>query len=244
MKFAIIDDDKDQIAALLKLLTNYPDAEVVGTSQQGHLGLKLLQERQPDAVFLDVEMPDAFGLDLISEISADCHVILFTAHGQYLVDALRNKAFDFLHKPIMTEELDIIMKRLRTELHGYEEKQDKQMPYADEEYLITFSNTKEFRMLRSCDIGVFRFNRAARCWEAFVAGRKNPVRLRRNVNSSCILGWSKSFLQVHQSYIVNVRFLAEVSDNVCHFLPPFDEIKDVRMGRFYRRKFMTHFSNL
>lgn len=244
MRLAIIDDDKDQIAALLKLLTNYTDTEIVGTAQQGHQGLKLLQEHQADAVFLDVEMPDAFGLDLLSEIPSDCHVILFTAHGHYLVDALRNKAFDFLQKPIVAEELDIIMERLRTEIRESGERQDKEMLYTDEEHFITFSNTEDFCMLRLCDIGVFSFNRATRCWEALVAGRQNPVRLRRNVTSSCILGWSKSFVQVHQSYIVNIDYLAEVSDNICHLLPPFDKIKDVRMGRFYRRKFMARFNNL
>lgn len=244
MKLAIIDDDKDQIASLLKLLKNYPDIEIVGTAQQGNLGLKLLREQQVDAVFLDVEMPDVFGLDLISEIPADCHVILFTAHGQYLVDALRNKAFDFLQKPIVASELDIIITRLRAELSEDGVKQKKEVHHTDNEHFITFSNTEDFCMLRLCDIGVFCFNRSSRCWEALVAGRQYPVRLRRNVTSSCILGWSKSFMQVHQSYIINVSFLAEVSDNICHFLPPFDEIKYVRMGRFFRRKFMARFNSL
>lgn len=244
MRLSIIDDEKSHIKTLQKLLVNHSDVEVVSTSMQGRAGLRQLLELQPDAVFLDVEMPDISGFDLISEIPPECRVIIFTAHGKYSVEALRNKAFDFLAKPIVDSELDIILERLRTDLNENEEKRKTSVLPSSSEHFITFVNTEDFCMLRLCDIGVFCFNRSARCWEAMVAARSNPVKLRRNVKASNILSWCDHFVQVHQSYIVNITYLSEVSDNVCHLLPPFDHITGVRMGRFYRRRFMSRFSNL
>lgn len=244
MRLSIIDDEKNHIKTLQRLLVNHSDVEIVSTSLQGRAGVRQLIELQPDAVFLDVEMPDISGLDLLSEIPPECRVIIFTAHGKYLIEALRNKAFDFLQKPIVDSELDTILDRLRADMNECGEKRETTSQPSDCEHFITFVNTEDFCMLRLCDIGVFCFNRAARCWEAIVAERTHPVKLRRNVKASSILSWCDKFVQVHQSYIVNITYLSEVSDNVCHLLPPFDHITGVRMGRFYRRRFMSRFSNL
>jgi len=241
MRLSIIDDDKNHIKTLRELLTNHSDVEIVSTSLLGHTGLKQLVELQPDAVFLDVEMPDISGIDLMSEIPPECRVIIFTAHGKYSVEALRNKAFDFLKKPILDSELDIILERLRKDIKECEEKREIASRPSNCEHFITFVNTEDFCMLRLCDIGVLCFNQTARCWEAIVAGRTNPVKLRRKVKAFNILSWCDKFVQVHQSYIVNIAYLAEVSDNVCHLLPPFDHITGIKMGRFYRKRFISRF---
>ena len=99
----------------------------------------------------------------------------------------------------------------------------------------------DFKLVDKRDIGVFKYNHEGRCWEVVVAGVPAPVRLKRNVKSESLAGLDKQFVQVNQKYIINMDYLIEVVDNVCHFYPPFDNIDYVKVGRFFRKKFIERF---
>lgn len=243
MRICIIDDDKNYAQQLANLLESQDDVSLVNISNAGLKGLAMVRELLPDVVFLDVEMPDTSGLNLLTEMPQGTLVVMFTAHGKYMLDALRGHAFDFLHKPVEAEEFEKVMSRLRQELAKAPQGERKQQP-RDEEHFISYTTTEDFSVLRLRDIGAFVFNREARSWEAIVADRPQPVRLRRAIKACNILNWSASFVQVHQSYIVNITYLAEVAGSVCHLLPPFDHIEYIHMGRSYRSKFMERYKNL
>lgn len=245
MRVCIIDDDKNCADQLSKMLESQNDVELVNVSNDGQKGLDKVRELLPDAVFLDVEMPGVSGIDLLAEMPAGVHVVIYTAHGKYMINALRGHAFDFLHKPVQQEEFEEVMTRLRTDLQEHAQADAAASKGAtDDEHFIAYTSTDDFVILRVRDIGAFVFNSEMRCWEVLATDRPNPVRLRRAMKAKDILGWSDSFVQVHQSYIVNITYLAEVADNVCHLLPPFDNIESIRMGRSYRSKFMKRYKNL
>lgn len=245
MRVFIIDDDKHCADQLLKMLERQQDVEIAHVSDNGLKALDKVRELMPDAVFLDVEMPDVCGIDLLSEMPASVRVVIYTAHGKYMIDALRGHAFDFLHKPVLQEEFDKVMARLRDDLqNGSQADPSAAKGAADDEHFIAYTSTDDFVILRLRDIGAFEFNSVMRCWEVLVTDRPSPVRLRRAMKAKDILGWSASFVQVHQSHIVNITYLAEVSDNVCHLLPPFDSIETIRMGRSYRKEFLKRYKNL
>ena len=86
------------------------------------------------------------------------------------------------------------------------------------------------------DVCLFQYDHDMRCWEMVVADAKKPVRLKRNVKSTDLLSLDSHYLQVNQKFIVNINYLIEVVDNICHFYPPFEEIDYVKVGRFYRKK--------
>jgi len=77
-----------------------------------------------------------------------------------------------------------------------------------------------------------------------IAGSKNPVRLKRNANNDVLVKINPSFVQVHQRYIININYLMDVTDNVCHFYPPFDDLEYVKVGRLYRKKLLDIFENI
>lgn len=86
--------------------------------------------------------------------------------------------------------------------------------------------------------------RLLKSYKIEVAGVPAPVRLKRNVKSESLAGLDKQFVQVNQKYIINMDYLIEVVDNVCHFYPPFDNIDYVKVGRFFRKKFIERFCSL
>ena len=107
MKAIIIDDDARAISALTERLNAYDNINIEG--------LLLVNDTNPDVVFLDVEMPEMSGIELLDEIyksSSDCDVVMCTAFDSYMLRSFRNNAFDFLLKPVDPKELDVVMKRL------------------------------------------------------------------------------------------------------------------------------------
>lgn len=247
MKVVIIDDNKTAAKDLQEKLGKFPYVEIAGIASNGFNGLEVVLNTKPDVLFLDVELPDISGLDFLERSSylhtSDCRVIIYTSYDKYVLPAFRRQAFDVLLKPIEPKELDNIMERL--EKTEEEEPSDSERPTTmnSNKYLL-YTNNVDFTLVDKSDIGLFRYDSESRCWEAIVAGFKHPIRLRRTIKSESLIGLDNLFVQVNQKFIINMNYLVEVSDNVCHFFPPFDKIEDVTVGRIYRKKLKDSFFNL
>ena len=99
-KVIIIDDEKAAIETLRRDLEVQADLEIKGTAGNGAKGKKLIMDIHPDLLFLDIELPDIQGIRLLSEIREqvlwDMKVVFYTAYDKYLLQALRESAFDFI----------------------------------------------------------------------------------------------------------------------------------------------------
>lgn len=113
----IVDDEPTSIEVLKKDLQQYPDIEVISTTSSAEKAKKLILKYQPELLFMDVEMPEMTGFELIEsiqdEISPETRVVFYTAYDKYLLDALRASAFDYLLKPYLPEDLEKLMERVK-----------------------------------------------------------------------------------------------------------------------------------
>lgn len=245
LKTLIVDNDPSDVQSLVKHLKGYAHIEVAGVCYNAEKGLMAMKELQPDLLFLDVEMPDMTGLDFIEHLDTatrrQCKIVVYTAYADYMLEALRKHAVDFLLKPIDTDDLDGIIQRIN--LAKDEELADGRI-FKPERSILMFINVSDFRLVRLKDIGVFRYNSIQRVWEAIVAHLDKPVKLKRSVNNRMLLALDPMFVQVHQKYIVNINSLTQVNNNMCVFLPPFDDIDYVTVGSSYRKKLMNLFINM
>ena len=86
-----------------------------GTARNGKQGKKLIAKVQPDLLFLDVELPDMTGMELLQEIrdsvSWNMRIVFYTAYDKYMIQAIREAAFDYLLKPFEEQELRDILAR-------------------------------------------------------------------------------------------------------------------------------------
>lgn len=107
IKVMIIDDEKHCITTLLHLLKAYKDeVAIVATTQHSSDAKSLIEEHQPNLIFLDIEMPIMNGLELLQQFSSlPFETIFTTAYDQYAIKALRLSALDYLLKPIDKQEL-------------------------------------------------------------------------------------------------------------------------------------------
>ena len=109
----LIDDNKFVVTVLSDMLKeNHPEIEVLGIANDGNDGLKKIEQFQPDLVFLDIEMPDMTGFEMLSHLDDITFQTIFTtSHSHYAIKAIRFNALDYLVKPIEELELKHAIKR-------------------------------------------------------------------------------------------------------------------------------------
>lgn len=108
-KILIIDDDEYSADNLCLELKRYGQLVVEGIARNGSNGKKMIDKLRPDILFLDVELPDMKGIELLEQINScvtwNMQVIFYTAYDKYMINAIRESAFDYLLKPIDRTEL-------------------------------------------------------------------------------------------------------------------------------------------
>ena len=115
----IIDDEPLAIDALEIILKRkcQDDVQVIATSNSPQLGKKLIEEHQPDLVFLDVEMPGMSGIDLVrSFLNPTFRVVFVTAFDAYAIEALRLSAIDYLLKPVEAGDIVNVIAKVKNDV--------------------------------------------------------------------------------------------------------------------------------
>lgn len=116
--YAIIDDDPF-IRDLLtdKMQQYFPEMNLVAIAENGQEGIQKLQQTQPSLVFLDVEMSDMTGFEMLSKLpEIKFKTIFITSYRHYAIKAIRFNALDYLLKPFDLEELRFAIKRFKSEV--------------------------------------------------------------------------------------------------------------------------------
>lgn len=113
MRVLIIDDEEKSRQWLTENIAKHcPTIVVVGFADCVDEGLNLIKIHKPELIFLDVEMPDGSGFDLLKQINpADFKIIFITAHAEFAVKAFKFSAIDYLLKPVNPNELVAAVER-------------------------------------------------------------------------------------------------------------------------------------
>lgn len=116
----IVDDEALARGRIRKALADEPDLEIVGECSNGPEAITFLREQRPDLVFLDVQMPEVSGFDVLRALPSDEHpaVIFVTAHDQHAIQAFETQALDYLLKPFTRERIRKAVGRVREQLEA------------------------------------------------------------------------------------------------------------------------------
>ncbi len=112
---AIIIDDEPAARRLLKsLLQEHADViEVIGEAGNGRDAIARIEEMMPDVIFLDIQMPDLTGFEVIERLKQKPNIIFTTAYEQYAIKAFETFSIDYLLKPIKEERLEQSIDKLK-----------------------------------------------------------------------------------------------------------------------------------
>ncbi len=110
---AVIVDDETHIHQTLKRLISYftVNLEIVGTAKGVKEGIELILDKKPDLLFLDIQMKDGTGFDLLRGLAEQPYTIFVTAHDEHAIRAFKFNALDYLVKPIDSEALQEAINR-------------------------------------------------------------------------------------------------------------------------------------
>lgn len=111
----VIDDELFAREELIDLLGESGEIEVIGQANNAIEGLKKINQLKPEVVFLDIQMPQITGIEMLSMLDPETmpKVVFVTAYDQYALQAFEDNAFDYLLKPIEVARLNKTIQRLQ-----------------------------------------------------------------------------------------------------------------------------------
>jgi two-component system, LytTR family, response regulator len=119
LRLLIVDDEAPARTLIRKFLENEPDVEIVGEAANGQDALELIHSKSPDLMFLDIQMPEMNGFQLLQSGEPPMpHVIFVTAYDQYAVKAFEVHALDYLLKPFNRARFQAALDHAREEIHN------------------------------------------------------------------------------------------------------------------------------
>lgn len=215
----VIIDDDPFIHELLKdkLTIHFPEIRIIGVAKCGNEGIELLKETVPQLLFLDVEMYDMTGFEMLSKIpSINFKTIFITSYHHYAIKAIRFNALDYLLKPFDLQELKIAISRLKQSLN-YTDK-NLNLDYAlknlklnkPSEQVLSLRTQSGDLHLKLCDILYLEGNRNYS--NIRLVNNKREI-VAKTLSSIEELLIENGFFRCHKSYLVHVEHIDSISDN-------------------------------
>jgi DNA-binding LytR/AlgR family response regulator len=118
MPTAIVAEDESILRAQLegKLRKLWPELEIIASVEDGAAALEALEDRTPDFMFLDIQMPEMTGVEVARHVGGRARVVFVTAYDQYAIQAFETGAVDYILKPATDERLAVTIDRLKAKL--------------------------------------------------------------------------------------------------------------------------------
>ncbi len=211
MKVIIVDDTaavRNSINRIIEEL--HPEIEVLASVANVEEGYNAITTNKPDLLFLDVEMPDGSGFDLVSKlIPIDFKVVFITGHQEYALKAIKVSALDFILKPFGEEEINNAISKAREALNRDQE---------HIKYEILKENTEGKRILKrvvlptSNNIHLVSISDIIRAeadsnYTSFLISGGQKIMVSRTIKEFDTLLSGSGMIRVHQSHLVNIIYI-------------------------------------
>lgn len=212
MKAVIIDDEVNGQELVSNLLKSYcPTIEVVSVANSVASGYKAVQEQKPELIFLDIEMPDGTGFDLLKMLGTiDSKIIFVTAHQEFAIEAFKYSALDYLLKPLSPVHLIAAVKKAEESINHEELNLKYQTlinnisePVKNKRKIVL----KTMERIYSVDIDdVVRLESDGNYTKVYLSDGKR-IMVSRIMKEFDELLTDVGFVRVHHSHIVNMNHL-------------------------------------
>jgi two-component system LytT family response regulator len=120
MKAIIVDDERLARLEMRRLLAAHPDVQIVGEAADVASAKAMIEDLNPDLVFLDIQMPDGTGFDVLGQLVDAPDVIFTTAFDSYAMQAFEANALDYLLKPIEPNRLALALQKIKPPVEAQE----------------------------------------------------------------------------------------------------------------------------
>jgi two-component system LytT family response regulator len=211
MNAIIIDDEAAVRNAIRSLLAeNFPDIKILATAGNIQEGYETIIKNEPDLIFLDIELPDGTGFDLLKKFPrVPFRIIFVTGHHEYALDAIKVSALDYVLKPIDTDDLCRAVEKAQSVINQQEQQLKLQ---ALSENLqgkkvlkrIILSTSDHLQIVSVSDI--IRAEADSNYTSFRLSGGKHILVSRTIKEFESLLSGS-GMIRVHQSHLINIAYV-------------------------------------
>jgi len=209
----IIDDELSGVRSLELMCSKFiEDVKIVATTTDAVEGVEIINSYRPDLVFLDINMPQLNGFELLEKLSfADFHLVFSTAYQQYALKALKLNASDYLLKPVGLADLKNTIGRIRQKMS-----EDRTMP-GTLAIIQQFGKINKFRIPLPDKHGIeYALPSQVMYIEAssnnacvtLTSGSKETVIQSLKEYEALLCNPWLYFMRIHNSYIINLHYVA------------------------------------
>jgi two-component system LytT family response regulator len=211
MNTVIVDDEKNAVGALSLILAEYcPNVRLIGRASSAADAIKVIREKKPDLVFMDIEMPRGTGFQVLDAFpEREFAVIFVTAYDHYAIQAIKFSALDYLLKPVDRRELVQAVERaeksrastesFRGNFHILQENLKSRIP---ESLAVPTFDGFEFVKIKD----ILRIEASGRYSDIFLTGGKK-LTVSRNLGEFEKLLDGLDFARVHHAHLIGLAHL-------------------------------------
>jgi len=205
----IIDDEQESGNTINNILTHYCDyVSIVGQAEGVSKGKELIMLKQPDLVFLDIQMADGTGFDLLEQLpKVEFRVIFVTAYDQYALKAIKYSALDYILKPIDPQQLIDAVNKFRmieSNFHVVAEQIKTLFGYKSGFEKIALPTSEGLRFVKVEDI--------IRCesdnnYTNFFLKTREKILVTKTLKDYEETLSDSNFIRIHQSHLINLAYV-------------------------------------
>jgi two-component system, LytTR family, response regulator len=212
LKTIIIDDEPDAVGFIGSIAGEFcPELEVIGHAHNVIEGVREINQKKPDLIFLDVEMPNGTGFDLLSQFpEKDFEVVFITAFNHYAIKAIKFSAVDYILKPININEFTEAVKKV------VQKRKDKNMQGNDAVKMLmeNLRSAHPSRLAIPTADGMEYLNpkdimriESDRSYSWFYTTGNRKILVSRHLKEFQDLLGDRNFFRSHNSHLINLRFV-------------------------------------
>ncbi len=218
VKVVIIDDEKNGRDIVKQYLSFYcDDIDVIGEANSVESGFELLSKQTPDIVFLDIQMQDGTGFNLLEKLpQRNFKVIFVTAYDQFALKAIKFSASDYILKPVEPDEFVEAVERVKSELANQNQAKDDRI-----DALLSISKKNDFTKIglpTSEGIQFVKVDDIVRCeadgpYTQVFLSTGERVMVSKNLKIYEDLFANSNFIRVHKSHLINTSYIDKYMNN-------------------------------
>jgi two-component system, LytTR family, response regulator len=199
----IVDDEPLARCNVMALLRRDPEVEIVGECGSGAEAISTIDRTQPDLVFLDIQMPECTGFDVLEQLGSrlTSEIVFVTAHDTYALQAFEAGALDYLLKPFADERFEVTLRRVKSRMVL------RDLPTPDRRLFI-----RSVGRISIVHIDDIDWIEAADYYACLHVGAATHL-VRKTINELEHELDSLTFCRIHRSSIVNVRRIETLALN-------------------------------
>ena len=208
----IIEDEELARTLLRSYLKDHPDIEIIGECENGFDGVKAINEKKPDLVFLDIQMPKITGFEMIELLDHKPQIIFTTAYDQYALKAFELNAVDYLLKPFSKERMLMAIEKVIHHIHNAEsniEKLEELSNFRPGEAYIDRVVVKDRHKIHIITVDKIRYIESLDDYVMIYTQDGRHMKQKTMKYFETYLD-PKNFIRIHRSFIVQVDNIAEI----------------------------------